>query len=972
MKAIKIVLLSSLLAGIAASQALTYMSPLERRAPVETETRGALPASFPMGVPAPAPYRLGALRQSEVDAVVRRPNLPLVGIERPLDAAPLDAGEWLALDDARAVWRTAIQSDGAAGVRVHFHHFALSAGSVWVYSEDQRQVFGPYRGAGIDAGGDFWSHAVFADTVVVEYLSDQPLDTLPFSIDRIAHLTASQQTLSAGTCELDATCYSPWGSIASGVGMYIFESAGAAYECSGALVNDTNNDSKPYFLTANHCISSAAMAQTAEVFWKFQTPTCNGTPPSLSTLPTTLGATYLVSAPIASGDFSLLLLSQLPNINLTFYGWNAGATALPIGGAAVGLHHPEEDYTRIMFGSRNPDAAAQVGSDYAPANMFYQIQATMGVVEPGSSGSPLFTPDGSIVGTLTYGPTGSACSVNPFTAGYGRFSVAYPSLSQYLSPAPAAAVTVTPTPASVSVSWSPGAAAPAAQNIQLSTTSAATVSLTAVASQPWIALSASSLSLSQSKPATLSVTLNVTSFNVAGTYSGSIALTGAGVSVAIPVQVSVAAPPVTLTPTPASVSVNYAMGTSAPPAQSIQLSITSAAAVSLTAVPSQPWIGLSASGVSVSQSRPAALSVAFNTAWFSAAGTYSGSIALTGAGVNVVIPVIVNVTAAAAAVTVTPAPASVSASWTIGAPAPAAQSIQLSTTAAAAVSLAAVASQPWIVLSPASLSLSQSKPASLLVAFGTASFASAGSYTGSITLTAPGWSCVIPVQVSVTAAATAVSGGQTTLIPLIEDGGGLATTFTLLNPYPATAVASLSFFNSAGAPVSISTATAAASAWQNVTIPAHGTATIATSGGSNPQKQGFALIQAGTAANPIPAVAQVGLDLVSPSVPLTPPFVVPFDATSSATTTLYIYNPAPTGSLTLGLTVYSSSGTMLGAGQIVIPGLQQGTVTMSKSIAVFAGQKGTLYVTGSGPVWSMGIRVDSGGRINMVPPTANH
>jgi hypothetical protein len=35
----------------------------------------------------------------------------------------------------------------------------------------------------------------------------------------------------------------------------------------------------------------------------------------------------------------------------------------------------------------------QVGTDTAPAGMFYQIQATAGVIEPGSSGSPLFTPD---------------------------------------------------------------------------------------------------------------------------------------------------------------------------------------------------------------------------------------------------------------------------------------------------------------------------------------------------------------------------------------------------------------------------------------------------------------------------------------------------------------------------------------------------------------------------------------------------
>ena len=964
------VLLSALLGGSADAQAL--LGPLHRPASAEIETPSPMPASFKLGVSTPGPYRLGALRKTELDAVVRQPQLPLVGIERSLDAAPQAGGEWLALDDGKAVWRMAIQSDGASGVRVHFHDFAAAGGAVWVYSEDRSQVFGPYTGSGIDESGDFWSHIVFADTVVVEYLADQRAEVVPFSITRIAHLMSSEQTMSAGTCELDVTCYSPWGGMASGVGMYIFESGGASYQCSGALVNNSNNDAKPYFLTANHCISTAAMAQTVEVFWKYQTATCDGTPPSLSGLPTTLGATYLASAPIPSGDFSLILLSQLPNSSLTFYGWNASSTALPMGGSVVGMHHPEGDYTRIVFGSRNPDATVQVGTVVAPASMFYQIQATAGVIEPGSSGSPLFTPDESIVGTLTYGPTGNACSISPFVAGYARFAVAYPSLSQYLSPAPAPAVAVTPAPASLTVSWTMGTPAPAAQTIQLSTTSAAAVSLTAKASQSWIGLSTTSLSVSQSKPISLSITLSTASFSAAGTYTGSIALTGTGVSVSIPVQVNVAAAAVAVTPAPSSLSVSWTIGTPAPAAQTIQLSTTSAAAVALTVKASQSWIGLSATSLSMSQSKPASLSVILSSQSFSVAGAYSGSIALTGTGVSVAIPVVVNVTAAATALTVTPAPASLSASWTIGTPATAAQTVQLSTTSAAAVALTVKASQTWIGLSAASLSVSQSKTASLSITLSTASLTLAGTYTGSITLTGTGVSVAIPVVVSVNAAPTVVIGGQSTLIPLIEDGAGVATSFTLLNPYASPTVASLSFFSAAGAPISIATGTAAAASWQNLTIPAYGAVTIATTGSSSPQKQGFAMVETGDATKRVPAMAQVGLDLISPSVALTPPFVVPFDATSTATTTLYIYNPASAGSATLELTIYNSAGTTLGTGQIVVPALQQGTVTMSKSAAVFGGQKGTLYVTGSAPVWSMGVRVDGGGRIDMVPPSVNH
>ena len=187
-------LLSVLLGGSAFGQASSRLGPLERPARAETRTAPAMPASFQLGVSTPAPYRLGAVRQAELDAVERLPQLPLMGIERPLDAAPQARGEWLATDGGKAVWRTAIQSDGAFGVRVHFHDFAVGGGAVWVYSEDRRQVFGPYTGTGIDETGDFWSHTVFADTAVVEYLADQPAQAVPFSITRIAHLMASEQT----------------------------------------------------------------------------------------------------------------------------------------------------------------------------------------------------------------------------------------------------------------------------------------------------------------------------------------------------------------------------------------------------------------------------------------------------------------------------------------------------------------------------------------------------------------------------------------------------------------------------------------------------------------------------------------------------------------------------------------------------------------------------------------------------------
>jgi len=139
------------------------------------------------------------------------------------------------LDDGSTVWRMAIQSVGAAGVRVEFSDFSVGAGEVWLYNEDRTQVFGPYTGSGIDDSGEFWSHTVFADTVVLEYQPDSPRNSVPFTILKILHRLALEETMAAGSCELDVSCYADWSVAASGVGLYFFQKGGAGYACTGSL-----------------------------------------------------------------------------------------------------------------------------------------------------------------------------------------------------------------------------------------------------------------------------------------------------------------------------------------------------------------------------------------------------------------------------------------------------------------------------------------------------------------------------------------------------------------------------------------------------------------------------------------------------------------------------------------------------------------------------------------------------------------
>jgi hypothetical protein len=206
------------------------------------------------------------------------------------------------------------------------------------------------------------------------------------------------------------------------------------------------------------------------------------------------------------------------------------------------------------------------------------------------------------------------------------------------------------------------------------------------------------------------------------------------------------------------------------------------------------------------------------------------------------------------------------------------------------------------------------------------------------------------------------------VVPLVADGGGVSTTLTILNPHATATNASIAFFSENGASLPLPVG-ASTTAWQNLILPADGVTVVVTSGTSSPSKQGFAILQSGDPSKKLAIMAQVGVDEVAPSATLTLPFVMPFNATSGATTAAYLYNPSAS-SLNLSLSIYDNTGRALGSGQIAIPAGQQGAIPMSKSAAGFGGTQGTLVVSGSGSVLAMGLRVGTDGRIEMVPAQA--
>lgn len=387
------------------------------------------------------------VREDELDARQGRVKILRYAVGRDLKVTAAD-GNWYDLPGKR-LWVAEVVSTDALGVRLHFSAVRLPAGSeLAVYGPSQSD---PARGvvkngyAGFDPEryvefyesseanarrGEFWTGTVFGDRVRIEYLAPAGVEELPFTVDRLQHVYVdpvsrlAKSLVSekvAGPCHNDVTCYPEWADTAravSGIGIPI--PGGGSGFCTGQLLNINSKapDFTPYFLTANHCLSSQGEAQGTEFFWLYQTSSCNGTPPSIQSVPRSRGATLLSSNDIS--DYSLLMVDGALPDGLFWAGWNSSKIA--DGTPAASIHHPSGDYKRISF--------AEKGESSICGSNFVRINWTDGPTEPGSSGSGVFLDSThQLFGQLLGGP--SACGNESFDC-YGAFSTTYPRIKNFL------------------------------------------------------------------------------------------------------------------------------------------------------------------------------------------------------------------------------------------------------------------------------------------------------------------------------------------------------------------------------------------------------------------------------------------------------------------------------------------------------------------------------------------------------------
>jgi lysyl endopeptidase len=346
-------------------------------------------------------------------------------------------GSWQSINKTKSKWTFKVYAPNATSLDFGFSKFYLPpTAELRVINNDGTIIRGPFTGSVNKKHGYFWPGIVPGDFATIEitvdnrfkkYLNFEIFD-IPRGFDKFWEKPIGNKSLA---CNIDVNCSEgdPWESQINSVARYNFTVNGGQFLCTGQLINNTAQDGKPYFLTANHCgYESAntqnqkdAIAASMNIWWNYQSQSCrapgsnqSGTVLSLSGFnDTQSGATHIANN--ATSDFALVELNQPPNqsYNTELTGWDRRDVAP---NSAVSIHHPKGHAKRIAL-ENSPLTITSPGSisrTHLTVNVWDE-----GLTEQGSSGGGLWNSDGLLVGQLHFGDLAELCT-DPVSDSYGR------------------------------------------------------------------------------------------------------------------------------------------------------------------------------------------------------------------------------------------------------------------------------------------------------------------------------------------------------------------------------------------------------------------------------------------------------------------------------------------------------------------------------------------------------------------------
>ena len=335
-----------------------------------------------------------------------------------------NSGIWINLPNGDRIWQLVVVCKNALTINLTFSQTVIPTGNeLYVYNPSKDFILGKFTASHL-YNGELGTELVPGEMTIVEYFVPKGSSIGNVNICTVTHgyRTPDEFLLKAfggsGACNVNVNCPegAAWTQQRNSVVMLVSGSNGF---CTGALINNTLNDGKPYVLTANHCYSNPATW-----IFRFQWESTSCINPSTSPTFQSLSGAVLRAQGTPS-DFCLveitggLVNGTVPAAYTPYFsGWDNTETISP---SAVCIHHPSGDIKKIAIENNALISTSFGGS---PSNSHWGVLSwDLGVTEPGSSGSPLFNQNRRIIGQLHGGA--SACGASVLSDEYGKVSVSW-------------------------------------------------------------------------------------------------------------------------------------------------------------------------------------------------------------------------------------------------------------------------------------------------------------------------------------------------------------------------------------------------------------------------------------------------------------------------------------------------------------------------------------------------------------------
>ncbi len=368
-----------------------------------------------------APLDVNSLHDQEIEREVKG-EAPRFAIPHDIHFNSLtDKSSWTEVN-GKMVWTHRVVAPNSVSLNFGFTKFNLpESAELKIYSSDFSKNMRSFTAMDNNVDRQLWTPVILADDVTIELAVDaKELNLVELELGRVGQgfRTFAQKSAKAGACNVDVACSEgdEWREEIDSVAVI---SRGGSTFCTGFMVNNTQNDKTPYFMTANHCGITAANAASLVTYWNYQRSTCRGSRANRSNQFNT-GSQFLASS--ARSDFTLVRLNTAPRSewNVSYAGWDRSGDEASM---AVAIHHPATDEKSISFEMDPTTTTMYLKNDIVKNGTHVRVTDwDKGTTEPGSSGSPLFNQDHRVIGQLHGGYASCTSRTSDW---YGRISVSW-------------------------------------------------------------------------------------------------------------------------------------------------------------------------------------------------------------------------------------------------------------------------------------------------------------------------------------------------------------------------------------------------------------------------------------------------------------------------------------------------------------------------------------------------------------------